>query len=629
MTADLTFPDGFLWGAATAAYQIEGAATRGRPRPVDLGHLQPHARARSSAATPATSRATTTTGAAEDVALMADLGLRRLPVLGRLAAGPARTARAGRTRRGLDFYGRLVDELLGHGIEPWSTLYHWDLPQALEDAGGWPTRDTAEPVRRLRRAGRTAASATGSSIWTTLNEPWCSAFLGYASGDARARPARTRGGASPPRTTCCSAHGLADAGAARGGPPSAASAITLNLYPASTRRRTPRRRSTPPAGSTACRTGSSSTRCCAALPGRRGRATSRRSPTVGVRRRTATWTSSPTPIDVLGVNYYSPALRRPAAAEPGRPAPTGASRRYRAASTLAGPPAGRPGWAGRSTPDGLRRRCCAGCAATTPACRCMITENGAAFADAVDGGRAGRTTPSGSRTCARTCGAVHRRDRGRASTCAATSSGRCWTTSSGPEGYAQALRHRPRRLRDPGADAEGQRALVPRRDPAQRIARQPGAPGARGVTRAVARRPAVVAGSGRAQPPEVVPQHLGRGWKPQERWATASIGAGHPPPAAARPARSAARAAADAASSRSRPGTGARRCARTCRRGLRAAATERRSSSRCAEHPVRAPGPGWRPRPAAAATARTGPAPRRAGAAATIARAMQFAATDP
>ena len=110
---------------------------------------------------------------------------------------------AGRAQRpGVDFYQRLVDELLERGIQPWVTLYHWDLPQALEDAGGWPARDTAERFaeyaalvhERLRdRVGD----------WTTLNEPWCSAFLGYAHGrhapgDRRRRPR------CAPRTTCCS-----------------------------------------------------------------------------------------------------------------------------------------------------------------------------------------------------------------------------------------------------------------------------------------------------------------------------------------------------------------------------------------------------------------------------------------
>ena len=83
--------------------------------------------------------------------------------------------------KGVDFYSRLVDGLLDRGVKPVVTLYHWDLPQALEDDGGWTNRDTA-----LRFADYAAhvAGALGDRVqmWTTLNEPWCSAFLGYASG---------------------------------------------------------------------------------------------------------------------------------------------------------------------------------------------------------------------------------------------------------------------------------------------------------------------------------------------------------------------------------------------------------------------------------------------------------------
>lgn len=82
---------------------------------------------------------------------------------------------------GVDFYQRLVDDLLEHDIEPWVTLYHWDLPQPLQDAGGWPLRDTAE---RFADYAVLAHHALGDRVryWTTLNEPWCSAFLGYGSG---------------------------------------------------------------------------------------------------------------------------------------------------------------------------------------------------------------------------------------------------------------------------------------------------------------------------------------------------------------------------------------------------------------------------------------------------------------
>ena len=83
--------------------------------------------------------------------------------------------------RGLDYYERIVDALLAEGVRPFPTLYHWDLPQALEDAGGWPVRDTA---LRFADYAAVVAERLGDRVehWATMNEPWCSAFLGYAAG---------------------------------------------------------------------------------------------------------------------------------------------------------------------------------------------------------------------------------------------------------------------------------------------------------------------------------------------------------------------------------------------------------------------------------------------------------------
>src|SRR5689334_1814139 len=83
--------------------------------------------------------------------------------------------------KGLDHYERLVDGVLARGLVPLPTLYHWDLPQLLEDAGGWPARDTAA---RFADYARLVADRIGDRVawWATLNEPWCSAFLGYAAG---------------------------------------------------------------------------------------------------------------------------------------------------------------------------------------------------------------------------------------------------------------------------------------------------------------------------------------------------------------------------------------------------------------------------------------------------------------
>jgi beta-glucosidase len=130
--------------------------------------------------------------------------------------------------RGLGFYSRLVDALLEQGIRPVLTLYHWDLPQELEDAGGWPNRETA-----LRFAEYAAAvgAALGDrvEVWTTLNEPWCSAFLGYGSGVHA--PGRTEPGAALAAAHhLLLAHGLATEALRAALPTSAQLSITLNLH---------------------------------------------------------------------------------------------------------------------------------------------------------------------------------------------------------------------------------------------------------------------------------------------------------------------------------------------------------------------------------------------------------------
>jgi beta-glucosidase len=115
-----------------------------------------------------------------DVALVRDLGIDTYrfsvawPRVQPHGSGPVNPA-------GIAFYDRLVDELLTAGIDPWLTLYHWDLPQELEDAGGWPARDTAY---RFADYAMLVHGALGDRVrhWTTLNEPWCSAMLGYVAG---------------------------------------------------------------------------------------------------------------------------------------------------------------------------------------------------------------------------------------------------------------------------------------------------------------------------------------------------------------------------------------------------------------------------------------------------------------
>jgi beta-glucosidase len=173
------FPTGFLWGSATAAYQVEGAWNEDGRTPSIWDTFARRAGAVRNADT-GDIAADHYHRYAEDVALMADLGLAayrfslswpRIQPGGRGPANPA----------GLAFYDRLVDELLDKNITPVITAYHWDLPQELEDAGGWPNRDTAN---RFAEYMAMASARLGDRVtmWTTLNEPWCSAFLGYASG---------------------------------------------------------------------------------------------------------------------------------------------------------------------------------------------------------------------------------------------------------------------------------------------------------------------------------------------------------------------------------------------------------------------------------------------------------------
>jgi beta-glucosidase len=221
-----TFPENFLWGTATAAYQVEGAwneAGRGPSIWDTFSH------------TPGLVAGGDTGDVAcdhyhrleEDLDILAALGVGAYrfsiswPRVQPGGSGPVNAP-------GLDFYSRLVDGLLARDIAPVATLYHWDLPQELEDAGGWPHRDTA---RRFAEYARHMGDALGDRVhtWITLNEPWCSAYLGYASGVHA--PARTEPAAALAAVHHLNlGHGLAVQALRTTAAAAAQMSVTLNLH---------------------------------------------------------------------------------------------------------------------------------------------------------------------------------------------------------------------------------------------------------------------------------------------------------------------------------------------------------------------------------------------------------------
>ena len=221
------FPPGFLWGVATSAYQIEGGvdldgrgpsiwdtfcAEPGRVRNGDDGRVAADHRRRMAA----------------DVALLGELGVGAY----RFSIAWPRVQPDGRgafSQSGLDFYQTLVDRLLDAGVEPVITLYHWDLPQALEDQGGWPARETAY---RFSEYAATMGAALGDRVrrWSTICEPWCVSMLGYASGIHA--PGRSEPGAAVAAAHhLLLAHGLAVDALRANVSRQPEIAITLNPYP--------------------------------------------------------------------------------------------------------------------------------------------------------------------------------------------------------------------------------------------------------------------------------------------------------------------------------------------------------------------------------------------------------------
>jgi len=178
-TPSRVFPPDFVWGAATAAYQVEGATSEdGRGESIwDRYSATPGNVTNGDTAVVACD---TYHRYSQDIRLMRTLGLGAF----RFSIAWPRIFPEGRRRvnpAGLDYYDRLVDELLASDIDPYVTLYHWDLPQALEDQGGWPVRDTVEAFVEYAEV---VASRLGDRVrnWITQNEPWVVSWLGYGLG---------------------------------------------------------------------------------------------------------------------------------------------------------------------------------------------------------------------------------------------------------------------------------------------------------------------------------------------------------------------------------------------------------------------------------------------------------------
>jgi len=173
------FPPGFLWGSATAAAQVEGAAHEdGKEDSIwDVFARVPGAVAGGDTPEVAVDHYHRMP---QDVALMKELGLGAY----RFSTSWARIKPGDRgvNHKGLAFYDRLVDELLEAGILPWLTLYHWDLPQSIQGDGGWANRDTAY---RFIEYAAVVHHALGDRVthWTTFNEPLCSSLIAYAAGE--------------------------------------------------------------------------------------------------------------------------------------------------------------------------------------------------------------------------------------------------------------------------------------------------------------------------------------------------------------------------------------------------------------------------------------------------------------
>ncbi len=223
----MSHENGFVWGVASSAFQVEGAPDADGRGPsiwdtfcATPGKIDDGSDARVACESYDRWR--------EDIDLVATLGLDAY----RFSVAWPRVVPAGRGEvnpAGLDYYERLVDGLLARGLRPFATLYHWDLPQPLQDSGGWTDRDTASAFADYAQA---VARRLGDRVeaYATLNEPWCSAFLGYLTGEhAPGETDEARAQAAVHHLLL--AHGLA-LPRLRAEAPSAQHGIVLNFTPA-------------------------------------------------------------------------------------------------------------------------------------------------------------------------------------------------------------------------------------------------------------------------------------------------------------------------------------------------------------------------------------------------------------
>ena len=436
----MDFPADFLFGVATSAYQIEGAVhADGRGESIwDRFCAQTGAVEDGSSGEPACDHYHRFV---EDLDLLAALGVNAY----RFSVAWPRILPDGGgavNQAGLDFYRRLLEGLRDRGIEPLPTLYHWDLPQALEDRGGWLDRDTAA---RFAEYAAVVADSLGDLVpaWLTQNEPWCAAFLATARARRR-RESVTGRRPSARRTICCSPTALPSTPCERmrRRPPSASPSTSTP----SRRRAAPRRISRPPGSRTASRTaGSWIPSSSAGIPPTCG-TPSRRTSGPGTTRYRVTRSRS------VDRSTSSASTSIPATGCARRPSPSrSASTRYR----RRGEPTAM-GW--EVAPDRLRELLLRLRADYGPI-PIRVTENGAAYEDllvdgAVDDVERLEFVRRHLEVLSRAIARRHRRAR-----LLPLVAARQLRVGAG---LRQAVRHRPRRPHDTAPDSEALRSLVPR-----------------------------------------------------------------------------------------------------------------------------------------------------------------------